>query len=311
MSTERNILITGAPRSGTTYIGKVLEKASNYMYFHEPFRDNHGIQGINHRFPFTQSFNYAKIVDEFFNGKAKFIIKKHDENKNWEFYLKKLLGNRDQINYRKYFQGKTSSRKLLLKDPIASFLSDYIFSKGYAKVIIVVRHPMAFYYSLKQKKSDFDFGNFLDQKELINEYLNDEVELMKRANDLQYEERIALLWKCIYKVLTAIGNKHRGKDGWFVVLHEDISNSPVKFFQTLCDRLQIQFNKKMETFVVDTSFNKGKILAQGNTRHDFKRDSNALKEYWKQMVTEEQVKTIYDITSDVSNLFYDKDSWQL
>ena len=311
MNLEKNILITGAPRSGTTYIGKVLEKADNYVYFHEPFRDNHGIRGINHRFPFTQSFNYSEIVDKFFNGGAKFLVKKHAENKDWEYYVKKLIGNKDQITYRKFFRNKKESKNLLLKDPIASFLSDYIFTKGYAKVVIVVRHPMAFYYSLKQKESDFDFTNFLDQKELIEVYLKDEVKLMTIANELKYEERIALLWRCIYKVLTAAGNKHQNEDGWLVVLHENISTAPIDFFQTLCSKLQIDFNKKMEDFVIDTSYNKGKILAEGNVRHDFKRDSNALKDYWKQKVTKEQVKMIYDITSDVSDLFYDKNSWQL
>lgn len=311
MNTSKNILITGAPRSGTTYIGKVLEKNNNYIYFHEPFRDNHGVQGINHRFPFAQSFNYSKIVDEFFNGGAKFIIKKHAKNTIWEYYIKKLIGNRDEIKYKNYFNNKKQCKSLLLKDPFASFLSDYIFSKEYAKVITVVRHPMAFYYSLKQKKSDFDFKNFLDQKELIEVYFKDEVELIKNARNLTYEERIALLWKCINKVFTAVENKHRGKDGWLLVKHEDISTSPIDFFQTLCNRLQISFTKEMEQFIIETSYNKGKILAEGNIWHDFKRDSSALKEYWKQVVTKEQVQRIYNITSEISDLYYDKSSWQL
>lgn len=310
MNTSSNILITGAPRSGTTYVGKVLEQNNSYIYFHEPFRDNHGIWGIRHRFPFAQSFNYAEIVDKFFYGNAKFIVKWHQQNTIWKYYIKKLIGNTDQIKYRKYFKKKTSSKNLLLKDPIASFLSDYIFSKGYAKVIVMVRHPMALYYSLKQKGSDFDFINFLEQEELVETYLKEEIALMKNAHNLSYEERIALFWKCIYKVLITFGNKHQDKTGWLIVKHEDISNSPINFFQALCDRLKIQFTEEMKIYITETSYHKGKVLAQNNALHDFKRDSSALKDYWKHMVTEEQTKIIYNITSDISDLFYDKSSWQ-
>src|SRR3954447_20442649 len=113
---NKNILVTGAPRSGTTYVGKVLEKTNSYTYFHEPFRIDHGIVGINHRFPYSQSFNYSKNVDEFFEGCSKFLAKKHTNNKIWEYAIKKLIGNRDQIKYRQYFRNTSSSTNLLLKD---------------------------------------------------------------------------------------------------------------------------------------------------------------------------------------------------
>jgi hypothetical protein len=308
---QKNILVTGAPRSGTTYIGKILEKTNSYVYFHEPFRDNHGIKGINHRFPYSQSFNYDKKVDEFFAGCSKFIIKKHAKNKIWEYPIKKLLGNRDQIKYRAYFRNTFLSKNLLLKDPTASFLSDYVFTKGYAKVIVVVRHPMAFYYSLKQKRSNIDFTSFLEQKELVETYLKNEEELIKNASDLSYEQRIALGWKCIYKVLTAMGNEHRDKNGWIVVKHEDICASPATSFKTLCDQLEIQFSMEVQQFINETSYNTGKVVAHKNMLHDFKRDSSALKDYWKQVVTEEQINIIHDITSDVSIFYYDENSWQL
>jgi hypothetical protein len=308
---NKNVLVTGAPRSGTTYIGKVLEKANSYVYFHEPFRIDHGIAGINHRFPYSQSFNYNKSVDEFFAGGSRFVVKKHANNKIWEYAFKKLIGNRDQIKYRAYFRNTSLSKNLLLKDPTASFLTDYIFTKGYAKVIVVMRHPMAFYYSIKQKKINFDFSNFLLQKELVETYLKDEEQLIKKADSLSNEQKIALCWKCIYKVLRAMGNKHSDKNGWIVVKHEDICASPIESFQALSNQLEIEFSEEMKKYIVETSYNKGKVVAHENILHDFMRDSNALKDYWKQVVTEEQMKAIHDITSDLSLYYYDENSWTL
>jgi len=306
-----NIVLVGVPRGGTTYIGKVLEKTNAYTYFHEPFRINHGISSIDHWFPFSQSFNYSKIVDEFFNGSSKFVIKRHPQNKIWEYYLKKLIGNRDQVKYRKHFLHTRSSKSLLIKDPTASFLCDYIFNKKYAKIIIVVRHPMAFYCSVKQKRSEFDFKSLLAQNELIEMYLKEESIFLKNVNDLSYEQRAALLWRCIYKVLIAMKNKYADReDDWILVRHEDVCDSPLESLQTLCRRLNIQFTEETERFIIETSYNKGKILAKGNILHDFKRDSSALKDYWKKMVTDTETKNIYDITSDLASLFYDKSSWQ-
>ena len=298
-------------RSGTTYLGKVLEEANDFTYFHEPFKNKHGIEGINHWFPFYLSNNYAQKVDEFFDGNAKFRVKKHNGNRPWEYYIKKIIGNRDQIKYRNFFKDKNKTKKLLLKDPLASFLSNYIFNKGYAKVIVMVRHPMSFYYSKQQKGWDFDFKNFLEQNELIEFYLKDEMTEMQKAANLSYEQRIGLLWRCIYKVLTAFSNEHTNKKEWIVVKHEDILQSPMDFFQTLCEQLQIQFTAQMKTFVLETSSNNNKVLASENKVHDFVRDTRVLKDYWKQNISEGQMKVIQGITADIADLYYEKDTWQL
>jgi len=312
MNTSQNILITGAMRSGTTYVGQVLEKAGGFTYFHEPFKNKHGITGIDHWFPFYLSNDYAEKVDNFFKGNSKFRIRKHKGNKIWEYYYKKIFGNRDQIKYRNYFKNKnTTAKKLLLKDPLAAFLSNYIYSKNNAKVVIVVRHPMAFYYSKKQKGWDFDFNNFLEQPELIDKYLKEEVPLMEKAKNSGYEYRIGLLWKCIYKVLTAFENEHGNETGWIVMKHEDILESPIESFQILCDKLEIQFTDAMRTFILETSFNKTKTLSQENQIHDFKRDSLALKDYWKKNVSLEQCEIIYGLTKEVADLYYPETSWEL
>jgi hypothetical protein len=308
---RNNLVIVGAMRSGTTYVGKVLEESNEYTYFHEPFKNKHGIEGINHWFPFSLSNNYDQKVDDFFLGRAKFRIKRHKGNKFWEYYLKKLLGNRDQIRYRNFFRDKTPSKNLLLKDPLASFLSNYIFNKGYANVIVMIRHPMSFYYSKKQKGWDFDFTNFLNQKELIDLYFKDELKEMQRARSLTYEYRIGLLWRCVYKVLTTFSNEHKNKKGWIVVRHEDILQSPAEIFQSLCNQLQIRFTEKMRVFIEETSSNDNKILASENKLHDFMRNSGALKDYWKQRVdNREHVKIIREMTADIADLYFEKDSWQ-
>ena len=100
------------------------------------------------------------------------------------------------------------------------------------------------------QKINFDFTNFVAQKELIETYLKDEENLINNADDLSYEQKIALCWKCIYKVLRAMGNKHCDENGWIVVKHEDICASPVESFEVLCNQLEIEFGKELKQYII-------------------------------------------------------------
>ena len=56
------IFVTGAPRSGTTWVGKMLALSKKIGYIHEPFNTDHNIGRISKQFDYR--FQYIEIDEK-------------------------------------------------------------------------------------------------------------------------------------------------------------------------------------------------------------------------------------------------------
>ena len=64
------VFVTGAPRSGTTFAGRMLSPFPRVDYIHEPFNPDCGIPGLDRRFLYLRAGERA-LVDE---GSAEELI---------------------------------------------------------------------------------------------------------------------------------------------------------------------------------------------------------------------------------------------
>src|SRR5690606_27364425 len=138
-------------------------------YVQEPF--NIAIKKYNSPLKFWfehvnvfQQKNYQNKIKKYLNSfLVPFVINGHQISNNGN--LLKYVYSYFLESYRK------SSKRTLIKDPIAIMSAEWIYKTFSTDVVIIIRHPAAFIASLKVKNWEFDFNEFLNQPDLMNSYL--------------------------------------------------------------------------------------------------------------------------------------------
>jgi len=216
-----NILITGPRRSGTTFTGKIISLDKQTGYVNEPFNINYGLRGIrNFLYPYLTESNITEeekeVLDNFFNlKKAEFKFVFNQRSFSRLDLLKNIIYNYTKDSFltrlgKLIFQNKlnlnflnakynSSYNNLLYKSPFSSLSSYYLAEKYNMKVVVLIRHPAAFYYSMKKRGWHMNPEDFLKQKTLIDDYL-DSVDFDIFNFDSKIE-KIINEWKVVYSVL--------------------------------------------------------------------------------------------------------------
>jgi hypothetical protein len=210
------ILVTGAHRSGTTWVGTVLASAPAVTYIHEPFHIHHDPAVCAARF--DDWFSY--VCDE-----------------NEETYYEPVS---DML-------ARTSGRALI-KDPIAVFSAGWLSSRFGMRPVVLIRHPAAFAASLKTARWTHPFKHFLRQPLLMAHRLEPFAEQIMRFAHTEHDiiDQAALLWTLIY---TAVLDYQQRVPQWLYVRHEDLARDPVAGFRGLFETLDLEFCEATERVI--------------------------------------------------------------
>ena len=269
------LLVTGSHRSGSTWIGRVIEQSNKFLYLDEPTSLNDlpgSLSSIKYWFQYIQNKDEQEIKD-----------------------LLKL--NNIALEQNKH---------ALFKDPLAFFSIDTFINNLEADVLISVRHPAAFVSSLKRLGWSHDFNHFLEQKELMETYLypfrNEIKDFAKNEKDII--EQGILLWNIINL------NTLKFKQTYpkiYTVRHEDLSLNPLIEFQKIFDYFNIPFTSETKRYLLNTTNEKNDAEAQNNVPHQLHRNSKANIYNFKNRLTQTEIKQIREGTEIVSHVFYDKE----
>src|SRR3972149_1862423 len=153
------ILVTGAHRSGTTWVGRMLASHPRTAYISEPLNVLHR-RGV-YRADVERWYTYITEGNE-----DKYLPAFH-ELLNFHYHLFSELGSlRSQKDFLRmgrdlaiFMNGKLRGQRVLLKDPFAVFSAPWFAQKLNCQVVITVRHPAAFASSLKRLNWTYDFKN--------------------------------------------------------------------------------------------------------------------------------------------------------
>ncbi len=277
MKIKTPLLITGSHRSGSTWIGKVIEQSNEFIYLNEPTSLN-DIPGSTSMIKYW--FQYIRESDK-------------------EIIMELTALNKNTLN-----QGK----RALYKDPLAFFSIDTFVNKLDADVLISVRHPAAFVSSLKRLGWSHDFNHFLEQEELMETYLypfRDQVKEFSNNKKNIIEQGI-LLWNIIN--LNSLKFKQKYPQ-IYTVRHEDLSINPIVEFQKIFDYFGVSFTPEVKQYLLDTTSKDNNAEAQNNVTHQLHRDSKANIYNFKNRLTKEEIKQIRVCTEVISHAFYDKGWW--
>jgi len=227
---SRPILVTGAHRSGSTWVGRMIARSPAVRYVHEPFNPDAFRPGIcaarfEREFTYVCAENAASYQD--------------DLRRCLEFRYRFAEGLRtvrtaaDAVRTARDLGRFAFSRwrkaRPLVKDPHAVFSAEWLARTFGMDVVVMIRHPAAFVGSVKKARWAFRFGQFLEQPLLMQHHLRrfqTEIEAFATKTADIVDQGI-LLWNVIYDVILQYRNRH---PDWIFVRHEDLSRDPVSRF---------------------------------------------------------------------------------
>jgi hypothetical protein len=301
------ILVTGAHRSGTTWVGRMLAADRNTAYISEPLNILHrrGVHSadIQHWYQYITYENEEKYLPAF------------HELFNFRYHLFAELGSlRSRKDFLRmgrdlaiFINGKLRGQNVLLKDPFAVFSAPWFTQKLNCKVVITIRHPGGFASSLKRLNWPFNFRDLLDQPMLMRDYLeSDRADMEKmKADDIVGQS--ALLWRMVYRSVHSILSIF---PGFVIVRHEDLSLDPVAGYKSLYESLGLTFDEKVRDAILNSSSSENPTELSKKKVHSVKLDSRANMDNWKKRLTSEEITRIRKMTEDVSHLFYSDEEWK-
>lgn len=282
---QKKILISGLPRSGTTWFGSMLNTSGN-LVFHEPF--------INK----TQLWNWNLDITKGENLDAfKKIFNQIETNNYWNNYQKKT--NNKQLAFKKIHNIiKKDNYNLIIKDPGVVYLLDSFNSLNFDEVILIYRNPLSVIGSLY--KNQWDPTERLERIAIhpqIKFKNKDILQLLNKVDQLSMIEKIALQTGILQVLM------EENIQDCKVVKYEEFANNPIEKFQILFKDLGLVYNAEVEKYHIKLT----KSVKKEYSIHDIKRNSSEFVDIYKKYLTQEQInqsKIIYNKCNPHPNVKY-------
>jgi Sulfotransferase family len=310
------ILVTGMPRTATSWVGKMLEAGGGLVYVNEPMNPQHppGRSPGVLRAEVEHAFQYISEEDE-----HRWLPAFRDTVRLRFHPLAELRRNHrpyDLARTLKYTAGfglgRLRRRRALLDDPYAVFAAPWLARRVGCRVVVTVRDPVATVSSWRRLGWSPRLAELLAQPALVRDRLGrfrPELEAALAAGrDGDGIGPPSLLWRVIYGTVAAYREEVPGLE---VVRHEDLSADPVPAFATLYDRLGLPFGPGAERAIrAATEAGSGggamrwSVSAGGVSKTAARRlDSRANLGVWRERLSDEEVAAIRRATADVAPSF--------
>jgi hypothetical protein len=300
-SARRALLLTGAPRSGTTWIGRSIAKLGRYRYVHEPFSSSMPACACGYRapmwFPYIPDGDVPQARRHLHH-----LIRAPLGSDGIRSTLALALSSRRVRSVWPLAQALVR-RPAVLKDPLAAFSAEWL-ARGYdLEVLVVVRHPAAVASSYDTLGWTHDFAPLLDQPRLMKELLSaHEAQIRDFVNHEQPPLfQAALLWRLLYDVLLQFRERN---EGWIFVRHEDLALAPERGYIALLDRLGLAVPEHTSLPAAQATKS-----SRGTGPYDIFRDPATTVNAWRNQISASDLRRIRHIAGPPATTWYGEHEW--
>ncbi len=305
------ILVTGAHRTGTTWVGKMLAANSQAAYISEPLNIWHR-QGVL-RAPVQHWYTYICPQNE------TQYLSAFQQTLGFRYHLlAEILSLRSLKDAGRmgrdvgiFLGGRVRRKRPLLKDPFAVFSAPWFAGRLNCQVVITVRHPAAFASSLKRLDWPFDFNHLLSQPLLMQDWLEPYRDLMLQMSQASTGgdviDQASLLWRMVYQVVESYCKKY---PQFKVVRHEDLSLDPLGGFQQLYASLGLKFTPQVQENILAASSSDNPHELSSRSVHSVRLDSRANLHNWRRRLTGDEINRVRRLTEETAGLFYPEMDWE-
>jgi hypothetical protein len=300
------ILVTGAHRTGTTWVGKMLAANPQTAYISEPLNVLHrpGVlrAPVDHWYAYIIKENEGNYLPAFRELLA-FRYHLLDEVRSLRSRKDFLRMGRDSLIF---LNGRLRGQRPVLKDPFAVFSIPWFAERLNCKVVITIRHPGGFASSLKRLNWPFVFSDLLAQPALMRDHLeSDRTEMESMPSD-DIIGQASLLWRMVYRFVAVTRNL---SPDFIVVRHEDLSLDPLTGYRQLYEMLELDFTDKVRQTILNSSSSENPTELSKRKVHSVKLDSRANMDNWRKRLSMDEITRIRRITGEVAQIFYPEQEW--
>jgi Sulfotransferase family len=304
------ILVCGAPRSGTTWVGRMLALSPALYYVHEPFNPSVSMAKYicNAHFQYRNIYiteeneqQYYRPIKDMLLGKCSLFRGLAQARSYGE--LRKVIGL-----WREFGKYRRQMVIPLIKDPTALMSAGWLARRFDINVVVMIRHPAAFVNSMKNRNWPFYPSRWaLPQSLLMRDYLSPFEKQMIELEQGQHDiiDQTALLWKILNYVVLEYKKKNKN---WIFLRHEDIAMNPIDSFRNLYDRLALVFSDGIRQAIYDFSKETNPVEGDDSV-HAIRRNSQATVSGWKCSLTSSEIRRIRMQVEEVSSYFYLDSDW--
>jgi len=225
------VLVTGLPRSGTSWTGKMLAAGGELVYVNEPLNPQHppgrcpGIlrAQVRHRFQYICDDNAPTWLPAFRDTVA---LRYH--------WAAELRANRTPYDLARMLRyggaftlGRLTRRRALLDDPFAVLSAGWFAERLGCRVIALVRDPVSFVASWQRLGWTVYFHELLEQPLLVR----DHPEVLRLRVLVGSQDRVAkaaALWRVTREILARTA-------GILLTSYDDLAADPLPGFRRLYD----------------------------------------------------------------------------
>lgn len=304
MRSNKPILITGSPRSGTSWVGRIIGQEPFLHYVHEPFNISNppcscGVRFI-YWFWYLTPANYETYEEHLAHtiypaySRAGLINAVSEVRRSRR--IRPLL---------RYLMSHVT-RGVIVKDPIAVFSAGMLAKLYEMNVVVLIRHPAAIVNSYKTLNWTHPFLHFMRQPELMEEHLapfRHEIEDFAKNNH-DIVDQAALLWKLIHYRIKKFQETH---PDWVFIRYKDLALNPIAGYKKIFDQTGLRFSEptraRIEAHQLQDSDPKNQ------DPYSVKQNPQFVLWKWRKGLTAEQITRIRKRVESVSQYFYADHEW--
>ena len=299
------ILVTGANRSGTTWVGKMLAASRQVTYIHEPLNverpDGLLACPTPYRFTYIADHNSTDYEPAF----RHLLQLKYRVPRDPTAFVSPRQVVRMARHWGRLAIGAVGARRPLVKDPFAVFSAPWFAKTFGSSVVVTVRHPAAVVASRLRMGWTFPLETFLQQDRLMADWLHPLRTRIERAADCDDPlVNAAVLWDVIYHVVDMYAARY---PQFIIVRHEDLSADPERGYAALYEALDLDLTSGAHAKIEGSS-----ARARNRPRrspYSVALDSRQNVARWKQELSKSDIDRIRLLTAETAGRWYNDDAW--
>jgi len=257
----------------------MLATCSGSRYVYEPFNPqwNPSLQDA------LAHFCYAKANSELPVGVEKTMLS--------AFQGKQTPKQLTRAIYRGYWRTALGAKsRIIVKDPTAVLMSEWLQCKTNAQVLVVVRHPCGFASSIESLDWKLNIDHLRVQEQLMSDFLSPFEDLLTHVRGDPWLT-IGAYWAAIHTVIFQQAQK---RQDWILCNYEDLCLNPVNQFTRLAAQLSLEVPATRWRPLKDSTAEGRRTPSPSSTR----RDSVGMPEIWKQRLSEHKIDAIQGIVRE-------------
>ncbi len=315
LAARKPLLVTGAHRTGTGWVSRVLAKSPTPLcYVWEPFSLRHRPGTLPVQFERYFQYVCAENADDLRTSSGRPLEAALADTIALRYHplaeLRSLRSPRDAGRMARdwwiFSRERHRGAAALLKDPIALFSSEWLAETFDLDVVVLIRHPAAFAATIKTRQWRHSFQSFLDQPLLMRNFLAPYEEEIRHHAGAQRDivDHAAALWKVLYSVVERFQERH---PDWIYVRLEDLSRNTLPAFRELYDRLGLEWSDGVESYLRATSDERN--LAVDMDPGSVRRHSAVHSWSWQKLLTLEEIERLRAQTDPLWQRWYSGADW--